>query len=125
MPKISTMAAWHQAEMLMQPAYIRLNDNIRKCLEQSVWQGTYQKVESPYPGDRLCLQNRGKEVTVDFWPLCFQICFVNYNPDLDMDGDQEVEIDTTLIDEEGEVDWQHLDLKTQQLVTKIFANLDA
>jgi hypothetical protein len=34
-----------------------------------------------------------------------------------------VEIDTSLIDELGEVDWQQIETKTQRLVGQFFANL--
>lgn len=43
-PKLTDAVAWQQAEMLMQPAFIRVIDNIRKHLDQSPWQGTYQDV---------------------------------------------------------------------------------
>ena len=40
-PKFANQQAWQQAELLMQPAFIRLIDNIRKQLEQSDWRGKY------------------------------------------------------------------------------------
>jgi len=40
-PKFCDAATWQQAAILMQPVFIRLVDNLRKQLEQSVWQGTY------------------------------------------------------------------------------------
>ena len=45
MPKFQNLATWQQAEKLMQPAFIRLIDNLRKQLEQSTWQGTYEEVQ--------------------------------------------------------------------------------
>jgi hypothetical protein len=45
MPKFRDMVAWQQAEILMQPAFIRLIDNIRKQLEESVWLGKYEDTE--------------------------------------------------------------------------------
>ncbi|MGA7935911.1 MAG: hypothetical protein WCA35_20330 [Kovacikia sp.] len=45
MPKFRDIAAWQQAEVLMQPAFIRLIDNIRKQLEESVWTGKYEDTE--------------------------------------------------------------------------------
>jgi hypothetical protein len=42
-PKFADTISWQQAEMLMQPVFIRLIDNIRKQLEQSTWQGTYRE----------------------------------------------------------------------------------
>lgn len=45
MPKFQDLTTWQQAEQLMQPAFIRLVDNLRKQLEQSSWQGTYEEVQ--------------------------------------------------------------------------------
>lgn len=45
MPKFATTLAWQQADLLMQPVFIRVIDNIGKRLDQSLWKGTYQ--ESP------------------------------------------------------------------------------
>lgn len=43
-PKFQDLVTWQQAEILMQPAFIRLVDNLRKQLEQSIWKGTYEEV---------------------------------------------------------------------------------
>lgn len=43
-PKITNSTAWQQAELLMQPAFIRIVDNVRKLLEKSSWKGTYHDV---------------------------------------------------------------------------------
>lgn len=45
MPKFPDVATWQQAEQLMQPAFIRLVDNLRKQLEQSAWKGNYEDVQ--------------------------------------------------------------------------------
>lgn len=45
MPKFQDLATWQQAEQLMQPAFIRLVDNLRKQLEQSTWRGTYEEAQ--------------------------------------------------------------------------------
>ncbi|MEB3357685.1 MAG: hypothetical protein VKK04_13235 [Synechococcales bacterium] len=121
-PKFSDTRTWQQAELLMQPAFIRVIDNIRKHLDQSPWRGTYRDVHvwprgttpeakirvmqlqreletanseeaadiqnaldhlpRPYPGYELCLHHHDREVTVDLWQLCFEICFSNYCSDL-------------------------------------------
>jgi hypothetical protein len=44
LPKISNPSVWQQAETLMQPAFIRIIDNLRKQLDASSWKGTYQDV---------------------------------------------------------------------------------
>jgi len=40
-PKFADAIAWQQAELLMQPVFIRVIDNLRKQLEESTWKGTY------------------------------------------------------------------------------------
>ncbi|NJR73745.1 MAG: hypothetical protein HC773_08815 [Scytonema sp. CRU_2_7] len=157
-PKINNSVTWQQAEILMQPAFIRVVDNIRKQLDVSSWTGTYhdvliwpasttdetkatvtqllQEMETatpeqadeirealsrlpmPHPGYHLCLQRQEQEISIDLWELCYQVCFRNY-----ILGDETVEIDTSLIDENGDVDWQNLDTKAKELVEQVFANL--
>jgi hypothetical protein len=164
MPKFANTRAWEQAELLMQPTFIRVIDNIGKQLETSHWKGSYQEVElwaegvseetkarvvdlrqqletaspedldeiqealmrlpNPHPGYLLCLQYQNRQITVDIWQLCYQICFRNYSPVLNaMDSDLIVEVDTSLIDQTGEVDWQKLDTKSKQLIGQIFSSL--
>ncbi|MEI2583008.1 hypothetical protein [Scytonema sp. PRP1] len=157
-PKISNSVAWQQAELLMQPAFIRVVDNIRKLLDVSSWTGTYQDVliwptgttdetkaivtkllqdleavtpeqaleiretlsrlPMPHPGYHLCLQRQDQQISIDLWELCYQVCFREYIP-----GNETVNIDTSLLDENGEVDWQRLEVKTKELVEQVFANL--
>jgi hypothetical protein len=156
-PKFSDVESWQQAELLMQPAFIRLLDNIRKQLDESNWKGTYQEVPvwpetvsdemkakvqllqtelktaapdqvdaieqalaelpTPHPGYELCLQRDDRQVCVDIWEICYQICF---QPTA---VGQPVEIDQSLIDSAGEVDWHRLDDKTKALVEELFGNL--
>lgn len=42
MPQFSTPLAQQQAQLLMQPALIRVIDNIRKQLDKSDWEGHYK-----------------------------------------------------------------------------------
>jgi hypothetical protein len=44
-PKFADSIAWQQAELLMQPAFIRVIDHIGKQLERSPWKGTYQDIQ--------------------------------------------------------------------------------
>lgn len=120
---------WEQAELLMQPALIRVVDNLGKQLEASEWQGTYQEVSSPYPGHQLCLSRHEQILTLDLWDLCFQVCFLDYHPQpwISENNDHQreftVTIDSSLFNQEGEVDWNQLDHKTQVIVGKLFASL--
>lgn len=160
-PKFATIETWQQAELLMQPAFIRLIDNLRKQLDASDWRGTYHDVQvwandvsdetkakvlqlrqqletaspeqaaeiegvlsqlpSPYPGYELCLQKGDREVHVDLWELCYRICFQSQISE--QHDPVPVEIDTSLIDEIGDVDWTQLEEKTKQVVEQVFAAL--
>ena len=142
----------------MQPAFIRVVDNIRKQLDESSWKGTYhdvliwpanttdetkalvnqllqametatpEEVEEiratltrlpmPHPGYHLLLQRQEQQVSVDLWDLCYQVCFLNFNPE-----NTAVDIDTSLIDQLGDVDWLSLEEKTKRLVKQVFASL--
>jgi molybdopterin converting factor small subunit len=160
-PKFADMQAWQQAELLMQPAFIRLIDNLRKQLETSSWKGTYRdvmvwaddtpddvkttvtqlkeqletaspeeqatiqeilsKLPTPYPGYELRLENSDRHLTIDLWELCYKICFRTGEKELT--DDRPVEVDTNLIDDTGEVDWNRLDDKTKEVVSEIFEHL--
>jgi hypothetical protein len=124
-PKFKNMAAWQQAELLMQPALIRIVDQVGKQVEETNWKATYKDVQDPIPGYELCLEGNGTSVCVDVWDLCFQVCFRDYTPTHAELESLEVDIDTTLIDETGDVDWQSIDTKAQRLVAQVFASLPA
>ncbi|HBB31557.1 MAG TPA: hypothetical protein DDZ80_06100 [Cyanobacteria bacterium UBA8803] len=124
-PKFKNTVAWQQAELLMQPALIRIVDHIRQQLEQTSWKATYRDVQTPIPGYELCLEKADTSVCVDLWELCFQVCFREYRPVHAELETQEVDIDTSLIDEGGDVDWQLLDAKAQKLIEQVFADFAA
>jgi hypothetical protein len=123
-PKFKDITAWQQAEVLMQPTLIRTIDNLRKQLEQSNCKGTYREIQQPYPGYELDLECGDDKKTIDIWELCYQICFQNYQPTHAPQESLEVEIDTSLFDENGEVDWIRLDAKAQEIIKEIFDNLE-
>lgn len=127
-PTFKDRLAWEQAQVLMQPAMLRVVDNIRKEIEASDWRGTYKEVTSPIPGYHLCLTRGDYRVEVDVWELCYKVCFVEYEPVQHIFSQSDeaaypVEIDTRLIDDLGEVDWQLLESKAQQSVRKVFSTL--
>lgn len=125
-PKLSNSQAWEQAQLLMQPAYIRVVDNLRKALEDSAWRESYQEVETPIPGYQLCLSKQGQDITVSLWELCFEVCFQDYQRgSVPPDSELQVDIDTGLFDTEtGEVDWEKLDQKAQAKIENLFASLE-
>jgi hypothetical protein len=75
------------------------------------------------------LQRQQQSIEVDIWGLCYRVCFREYQPPSqnlfsdDDDTSYEVEIDTRLLDETGEIDWQLIESKAQQLVKELFSNL--
>ncbi|MGK7902522.1 MAG: hypothetical protein AB4352_14110 [Hormoscilla sp.] len=121
-PKITDTVAWQQAELLMQPTLLRVVDNIRKQLENSDWTGTYEDVQTPIPGYKLCLQHKDQQIDVDIWELCYEVCFLDYKTHSQQES-PEVAIDSTLLDETGDVDWQRLEAKTQAIISALFASL--
>ncbi|NBD33569.1 MAG: hypothetical protein GVY17_11540 [Cyanobacteria bacterium] len=124
-PKITDSRTWEQTQILMQPAYIRVVDHLRKALEESVWRESYQEVETPIPGYELCLSSQDQEIKVNLWELCFEVCFQDYQRgSLPIDAELKVDVDTSLINPEtGEVDWEKLDAKAKQQVKQLFASL--
>ena len=171
MPKFTNPIAWQQAELLMQPVFIRVIDNLGKELEASGWKGTYEdtpiwaadvsdeakalvtqlrqqlaiatkdqvseieealaRLPQPAPSYVLRIEKGDllpdgtkRQITIDIWQLCYQVCFRNYSPMLNaIDDNLIVEIDTSLIDETGDVDWLNLDNKAKQLIQQMFSSL--
>ena len=121
-PKFKNILAWQQAEMLLQPALIRIVDHIRQELDKTNWKATYNDIQIPIPGHELCLEKPEHSLCVNLWELCFKVCFRDFHPVHSEQETQEVDIDTSLIDESGEVDWHSLDIKAQKLVAELFAD---
>jgi hypothetical protein len=66
--------------------------------------------------------------TLNLWELCYQICLLDYVPQIECTTVVEIPLeeispDHTLLDDEGEVDWTRLDLKTAQVVQAAFQSL--
>ena len=127
-PTFKNTLAWEQAQVLMQPALLRVVDNIRRELDTSDWKGKYREVSSPIPGYHLCLSRSDHQVEIDIWELCYKVCFDKYEPVQHIFSHEDetsypVEIDTRLIDDLGEIDWQLLESKAQQFVRKVFNTL--
>ena len=128
-PQFKNTLAWEQAQLLMQPALIRVLDNIRKQLDASSWKGTYQEVTEPIPGYILTLSKGDRSLEVDIWQLCYQVCFDNYTiPQQHLfssadGGTVEVDIDQSLIYDTGELDWHSIETKAQQAVGSVFERI--
>ena len=128
-PQFKTRPAWDKAQLLMQPAFIRILDNIRKQLEKSRWKGSFKDVTHPIPGYLLCLTQGDRSVEIDIWQLWYQVVSNNYTLTLqnlfsaDDQSSYELEIDDRLLDETGEIDWHLIEAKAQQSVRQIFEHL--
>lgn len=115
-PKFKNIQEYEKAQLLMQPIFIRVLDNIRKQSEISQWQSSYQEINEPFPSYLLSVKKGDKLTEYNIWELCFKICFKFYQ----INQNQLVEIDGNLIDETGEIDWEAIENKTQKLITDIF-----
>ncbi len=115
-PKFKNIQEYEKAQILMQPIFIRVLDNIRKQSEISQWQSSYQEINEPFPSYLLSVK-KGDELTeYNVWELCFKVCFKSYQ----INQNQSVETDENLIDETGEINWEAIENKTQKLITDIF-----
>lgn len=133
---------WQPAALLIQPAFIRLIDQLRKRLETSDWKGSYETLEI-YPDEGndpataaempqvfywLYLERQDRRLRMNLWELCYQICFSDYHPCLDREGIAdfqvgEVQTDLSLFDPEGDIDWHQLDRKAYRVVEEAFQTL--
>jgi hypothetical protein len=99
--------------------------------EAAAIESALSDLPAPNPGYWLCLTQSDRQVKIDLWELCYRICFRDYDPvtgtsrsrGFGQSQSRGVEVDRSLFDETGEVDWNRLDDKTQKLVAQIFANL--
>lgn len=115
-PKFKNIAEYEKAQILLQPIYIRLVDNIRKESELNQWDINYEEINEPFPSYIITIKKDNLIRQENLWNLCFQICFESYQ-----DGQIEVVVtDKNLMNNEGEIDWQELDNKTKNLVKNFF-----
>ena len=92
---------------------------------------TLADLPAPVPGYLLRLSHQDRQVTIDLWEMCYRICFRDYDATsgtsrsrgFGQPSPQTVEVDASLIDPSGEVDWHCLDDKTRRLVEQVFAKL--
>ncbi|MFZ4666484.1 MAG: hypothetical protein ACOYME_08655 [Prochlorotrichaceae cyanobacterium] len=90
-----------------------------------------ETLPTPYPGYELhlYLANENPErsphtdpiAIFDLWQICYHICFTNYP--LDAQDCPVAIVDTHLLDEDGDVDWQQVDQKTGRVVQHLFNTL--
>jgi hypothetical protein len=149
-PDTSSIEYWQSAIQLFQPALIRLLDQLRGQLAEGGWQSRYETHEiwpdPPLPVDEedeptpqilylLHLSQpaqppKGDAVTfrVNLWELCYQICFQDYQPQVERDyiadfQPGQVQPDINLLDATGGVDWHALDHKAHAVVAQLLQTL--
>ncbi|BAQ61900.1 hypothetical protein GM3708_2306 [Geminocystis sp. NIES-3708] len=114
-PKFKNIIEYEKAQLLLQPIYIRLIDNIRQESELLEWNISYEEVSEPFPGYIVSLQKDNYSKKYNIWELCFQICFYNYK----IGQITPVETDKIFIDDNGELNWQEIEIKTKMLVKSL------
>jgi hypothetical protein len=62
-PQIKDIQTWNQAELLMQPAFIRLIDNFRKAVEASDWEARYETLQAWPEGATAAQKARWTELS--------------------------------------------------------------
>lgn len=55
-PKFKNILEYEKTQLLLQPIYIRLIDNIRQESELLEWDVSYEEITEPFPGYILCLK---------------------------------------------------------------------
>lgn len=114
-PKFKNLLEYEKAQLLLQPIYIRLIDNIRQESELLEWDVSYEEITEPFPGYILSLKKDNYLTKYNIWELCFKICFNAY----EQGQITPVETDKILIDDNGELDWQQIEIKTKKLVKSL------
>ncbi|WP_048321033.1 hypothetical protein [Crocosphaera watsonii] len=123
-PTFKNTIDWEKADILMQPAFIRVMDNLRKELEKTNLVATYEDIQEPFPGYQLILTKENDSVSISIWEICFQVCFTDYQFSSNNSSQASimVEIDENLFNGDNEINWQQLEIKTQQTIQTIINN---
>ncbi|MGB0562854.1 MAG: hypothetical protein ACPGVO_13775 [Spirulinaceae cyanobacterium] len=120
-PKFRTTADWQLAQLLIQPALIRIVDNLQSFLQDSDWTGEFETVETPEPGHLLILSQAGQpDQQVLLWDFCFRVCFTDYPPQT---TERWVTVEAQFLEADGDIAWEALDRKVNQVLQQFFAQL--
>ena len=88
-------------------------------------QGALDALPQPQPLYTFHLTKGDRQAAIDLWQVCYRICFQDYAARAALStGDRvPVEVDTSLLEPSGEVDWQRLDEKAKGEVEAFFRRL--
>ncbi|AUC62401.1 hypothetical protein AA637_15160 [Cyanobacterium sp. HL-69] len=117
-PQFKTNLDYEKANLLMQPVYIRVVDNIRKQAEINNWDVTYKEINEPFPSHILTQKKRDIVKETNVWFICFQVCFKEFTTE----KNEPVEIDSMLVNDSGELNWDEIEKKTQLIVSSFFSD---
>jgi hypothetical protein len=115
-PKFKNIQEYEKAQLLMQPIFIRVVDNIRKESELRNLVTSYEEINEPFLSYILSIKKGENIIKYNLWDLCFQVCFQDYQ----INQIEPVKIDINLINDQGEVDWEMLENKTKKLIASVF-----
>lgn len=127
-----TLQAWPpEATPEIQAEVLNLMDRI-EAVEESDRLELEQQLEAlpqPISVYLLHLTKGAQARTLNLWEMCYQICLMDYIPQLERPTFEDIPLeelspDEALLDEAGEVDWPRLDLKTAQVVQSAFESLE-
>ncbi len=127
-----TVHAWPEGTTPEEQAEVLwLYDKLEKAneLDQSAIELQLEDLPQPVPVYLLHLTKEEQARTLNLWELCYQICLLDYSPQIertffvDMPL-EEVQSDHTLFDASGEVDWPLLDQKTARVIESAFQSLE-
>jgi hypothetical protein len=88
--------------------------------EIAVLQEQLAQLPQPTYAYQLWLNKGELSQQFDLWELCYQTCFANHQPNTDYPP----QIRPGLLDEAGEVDWEHLDLQARHVVEDLISRLE-
>jgi hypothetical protein len=130
--RYETLQAWPpEATPEIQAEVLYLMDRIEAAEDSDRPELEHQLEALPQPISvyLLHLAKAEQARTLNLWEMCYQICLIDYVPQLERPTFvdiplEEISPDHTLFDEAGEVDWSRLDLKTAQVVQSAFEALE-
>lgn len=128
-----TLQAWPaDTTPEMQTEVLKLMDRIEAVEEEDRPELEQQLEALPQPISVYLLHlTKGAQArTLNLWEMCYQICLMDYVPQLERPTFADIPLeelspDDALLDEAGEVDWSRLDLKTAQVVQSAFESLES
>lgn len=89
-------------------------------------QGALDALPQPQPLYTFHLNKGDRAAMIDLWQICYRICFKDFAARAALStGDRvSVDVDESLFESEGEINWQRLDEKAKTEIAAFFARLN-